>query len=259
MDHVTHAEATDDAYNNLYKLGGMAAVLAALLILSEVIVLALYPPPATISGWFTLFQSDPLIGLLDFWGLEVPMYLMLAITFLALYLVLRNVNAGLMALALVFALLGTGIFLATNNPFSMVSLSNQYVAATTEAERSTLLAAGQALLANTNQRAAGGFNVGLFLVSIAGLIASAVMLRSHAFSRSTAYVGLLANTLSLADYLRQVLTASPFVALLVILPGALFLVIWYAMVGWRLYQLGRDARQIHPGQPFADELKWTPR
>jgi len=53
-----------------------------------------------------------------------------------------------MAIAMTFALLGVGIFFATNNPFSMLSLSDQYAAATTNAQRSTILAAGQAVLAN---------------------------------------------------------------------------------------------------------------
>jgi len=151
-------------------------------------------------------------------------------------------------IALTFALLGIGIFLATNNPFSMLSLSNRYAAATTDGERSTFLAAGQAILANTNQRAVGGFNMGLFLVSVAGLIVSSVMLQSNSFGRLTAYVGILANALSLADYLRQTLTTSAIVALLVILPNALFLVIWYVLVGRRLYQLGCLDRKMLPKQ-----------
>jgi hypothetical protein len=190
-----------------------------------------------------LFQSNSILALLDFWGLEVLMYLMFAIVFLALYAGLRKAGESRMAIALAFALLGIAIFLATNNPFSMLALSNQYAAATTDPERLTLLAAGQALLANTNQRAVGGFNLGLFLLSIAGLIVSWVMLRSHSFSKSTAYVGLLAHALSLADYLRQALTTSAMAALLVILPNALFLVIWYALVGRRLYQLGQHGKR----------------
>jgi hypothetical protein len=193
-----------------------------------------------------LFQSNRIIGLLDFWGLEVPMYAMFTIVFLALYVVLRKANEGRMAIALTFALLGIGIFFATNNPFSMLSLSNQYAAATTDAQRSTFLAAGQAVLANTNQRAVGGFNMGLFLVSVAGLIVSSVMFQSKSFSRLTAYVGILANALSLADYLREALTPSATVALLVILPNALFLVIWFVLVGRRLYQLGRLERKTLP-------------
>jgi hypothetical protein len=167
------------------------------------------------------------------------MYAMFILVFLALYVVLRKANEGRMAIAMTFALLGIGIFFATNNPFSMLSLSDQYAAATTDAQRSMILAAGQAVLANTNQRAVGGFNIALFLVSVAGLKVSSVMFQSNSFSRTTAYVGILAHGLSLADYLRQALTSSVTIALLVILPNALFLVIWFVLVGRRLYQLGR--------------------
>jgi len=173
---------------------------------------------------------------------------MFALAYLALYVVLRRANATRMAIAVTFALLGVGIFLATNNPFSMLSLSNQHAAATTDVQRSTLLAAGQALLANTGQRAVGGFNTGLFLVSIAGLIVSLVMLQCSTFSRLTAYAGILAFTLSLADYFRQALTTSPIVALLVILPGALFLAMWYALVGRRLCHLGCHDKNTVPKQ-----------
>ncbi|NSW52508.1 MAG: DUF4386 family protein [Anaerolineae bacterium] len=239
-----NAETADSTYQNLFKIGGMAALVVAMLILGEVVVLAIYPPPVTISDWFMLFQSNNVIGLLDFWGLEVPMYLMFILMFLALYMALRKNNASLMVVALAFALLGIGVFLATNNPFAMLSLSNQYATATTDAERSTLLAAGLALLSNTNQRAVGGFNMGLFLVSAAGLIVSSVMFRSNSFCRSTAFVGILAHGLSLADYIRQALTPSAIVTLLVVLPNALLLVIWYVLVGRRLFHLGRSERKM---------------
>ncbi len=238
MAPVTKTDNADSTYKGLYRLGGVAALIAAALTLGEVILLALYPLPGTIQDWFMLFQRNRLLGLLDLWGLEVPMYAMFAIVFLALYIALRRADKGLMAIALIFAILGIGVFLATNNPFSMLSLSNQHAAATTDAERSTLLAAGQALLANTSQRAVGGFNMGLFLVSIAGLIISSVMLRSDTFRKSIAYVGILAHALSLADYLREALTSSAVVALLIILPNALLLVTWLGLVGRRLYQLG---------------------
>jgi hypothetical protein len=238
MNQATHAETADRAYKNLYKLGGVAALIVVLLTLGEVIAHTLYPQPSTVSGWFMLFESNKIIGLVGFWGLEFPMYAMFALVFLAFYVVLGKANKGRMAIAMIFALLGIGIFFATNNPFSMLSLSNQYAAATTDAQRLTSLAAGQAVLANTGQRAVGGFNMGLFLVSIAGLIVSSVMLQSKSFSRATAYVGIVTHALSLADYLRQALTPSATIALLVILPNALLLVIWYVLVGRRLYQLG---------------------
>jgi hypothetical protein len=243
---AANSETADPAYKSLYKLGGVAAFLVGVLTLGEVIGFAFYPQPGTVSDWFMLFQGNKIIGLLDFWGLEVLMYIMFTIVFLALYVALRKANESWMAIALTFALLGIGIFFATNNPISMLSLSNQYAAATTDAQRSTFLAAGQALLTNTNQRAVGGFNMGFFLVSFAGLIISSVMLWSNYFSRLIAYIGILAFALSLADYLRQALTSSVIITLLVILPNVLFLVVWFVLVGRRLYRLGRGEKTTPP-------------
>jgi hypothetical protein len=105
MNQATNAETTDSAYKSLYKLGGAAALIVVVLTLSEVIGYTFYPQPSTVSGWFMLFQSNRIIGLLDFWGLEVPMYAMFTLVFLALYVALRKANKGLMAIAMTFALL----------------------------------------------------------------------------------------------------------------------------------------------------------
>ena len=239
MSQVLGGSTPDPEYRSLYKIGGAAALIVAFLTVAEIIIFSLFPQPSTINEWFIGFEENPIIGLLDFWGLEVPMYGMFALVFLALYVVLREVNKSGMAIAVTLALLGIAIFFATNNPFSMLSLSRQFTAATTDANRSALLAAGEALLVNTNQRVVGGFNIGLFLVSAAGLIVSSVMLRAASFRRSTAYIGILAFGFSLADYLRQAITSSVSITLLLILPGAFLLVIWFLLVGRRLWQLGR--------------------
>jgi len=227
----------DSAWKSLYRIGGAAALVAVVLLLGEIIGLIVYPLPGTVIDYFTLFQSNRVVGLLDLYLLEIPSYALYVPIFLALYIALRKANEGYMALATILALIGIGVFLATNNPFSMLSLSNQYAAATTDAERSMLLAAGQAMLANTNQRAVGGFNTGFFLVSVAGLIVSAVMLRSNIFSKATAYLGILTNVLSLADYLREAFVP-PIV--MTLLANALLLGIWFIAIGRRLYQLGQN-------------------
>lgn len=241
MDQVVGEKTSDSAYSGLYRLGGGAALLVAILTVAEIITFMFFPQPDTVHGWFMLFQTRPIVGLLDFWGLEVPMYAMFVLVFLALFVMLRKSNQSWMTIAFCFALLGIGVFFATNNPFSMLSLSRRFAAATTEADRSVILAAGEALLANTNQRAVGGFNIALFQVNVAGLIVSAVMRKAPTFRRGTAHLGLLAFGCSLADYLRQAFTSSPIIALLVILAGAILIVVWFAMVGRRLLQLGRRA------------------
>ena len=72
------------------------------------------------------------------------------------------------------------------------------------------------------------------------------MLQHHVFSRSSAYIGILAFALSLADYLRQTLTQSLIIALPVILLGALFLMIWFVLIGLKLFQLGDHEGEMQP-------------
>ena len=103
----------------------------------------------------------------------------------------------------------------------MLSLSNQYAAATTDPQRSLLLTLGQQLLA-ANQ-STGAFMT-YTLSSIAGIIVSVVMLRSRGFGKGIGYVGILGN----------LLVAMPFVpadlVVLVIAIGGLFLVVWYFLI-----------------------------
>lgn len=244
MDQVTSSETTDSAWKDLYKAGGTAAVVLTLLLLSEIIVFIAYPTPNTAIDYLRLFQSNRLMGLVDLYLLETLAYILYIPLFLALYLALRRANESYMALAVAFAGIGIAVYLATNNPFAMLSLSDQYAAAATAAEKSQFVAAGQALLANTNQRAVGGLNLGLFLVSLAGLVASVVMLSSNVFGRVTAYVGMLANALSLADYLRLAIAPAALLLILFLaLSSGLFLLAWYVLIARRLFQLGRPEKK----------------
>ncbi|MBA7500966.1 MAG: DUF4386 family protein [Clostridia bacterium] len=249
LNQVTDAKTADSHWKGLYRIGGAAGLIVVVLLPIEIIVMTAYPLPSTVIGYFTLFQSNRLIGLLDLYLLEIPVYALFVPMFLALYAALRRANESYMALATTLAIIGITVFLATNNPFSMLSLSDQYAAATTDAQRSQFLAAGQAMLANTNQRAVEGFNMGFLLVSVAGLIVSAVMLRSNIFSKVTAYVGILASALSLAEYFRLVFVPEAVLLLLFIaIASCLLLLIWYILIARRLFQLGRLEKKPLPQQ-----------
>lgn len=239
MESPKHSDEIDGNQKALYRIGSVAAIIVVALTAAEIVGFIIYPPPDTVEEWLLLFQRNRILGLFDFWGLELPMYAMFILVFLALSDALEGVRQSQMRIAVALVLVGATVFFATNNPLTMLVLSDQHAAATSEAQRSAILAAGHAVLANTNQRAIGGFNIALFLVSVAGLIVSAAMLRSNAFSKATAIVGLVAFGFSLADYLRQALTSAVAIALLVILPGAVFLVIWFSLVGRRLFQLAK--------------------
>lgn len=231
-------ESEDSKWRSLYNVGGIAAIMAAVLLLIEIIVFTIWPQPATVLGYFTLLQTNKIIGLIDFYLLEIIAYILFIPMFLAIYFALRRLNESYMVIAIFMAFLGIAIFLSTNNSFPMLNLSNQYVTATTEAQKFIILAAGQALLVNTGQRAFGGFNMGLLLISVAGIVMSTVMLRSNNFGNKTAYVGILAFAISLAEYVRMILLPAELTILLIfaILSGVL-LMIWLIMVGRSLIKL----------------------
>ncbi len=231
-------ETADSNWKTLYKIGGIAAISSALLLLIEIIIWAVWPQPNTVMDYFTLLQTNKLIGLIDFYLLEYIAYVLFLPMFLALYVALRRINESYMLIAISLAILGIAIFLATNNSFSMLSLSNQYLAATNEAQKSIILAAGQALMVNTGQRAVGGFNMGLLLISFAGIIMSTIMLKSNNFGNKTAYLGILTFIISLAEYLRMILIPSELTLLLIIaILSGILLLIWLIMVGRSLIKL----------------------
>jgi hypothetical protein len=100
-------------------------------------------------------------------------------------------------------------------------LGQACAAVTTDAQRVTFLAAGQAILPQRGQRYIGAFDDDLFLLSVVGLMDSSVMLPGNPFSGLAGRVGILANVLSLAAHLKQALTPSTAIGVVVILTNVL--------------------------------------
>jgi hypothetical protein len=70
------------------------------------------------------------------------------------------------------------------------------------------------------------------------LVISFVMLRSDTFSNATAYVGILASVLLLVGDVSVSIARSSTIAILVAI-GYVLLIVWFFLVGRRLFQLGR--------------------
>ena len=111
----------------------------------------------------------------------------------------------------------------------MLGLGEQYSAASSDAQRAILLAAGQAVLAM--QRSTAYF-AHYYLGAASGSIISAVMLRSTTFSKLTAYAGIASFALGLWP---PVGTVGVAVSLL----SAIVLLIWEVMIARHLFQLAR--------------------
>lgn len=243
----SHIETTAFAWKPLYKVGGTAALIAAALFVIEIIgVIATGPPPLTVIGWFTLLQHNRLRGLFDLFLLDMVVTALFVPMFLALYAALRRASPYLMALATILGFVGIALYFASNTAFSMLSLSDHYAAVTTDAQRSVLLAAGQAALTGLAATQGTGLQVAFALNAIAGLIISAVMLRSTIFSKVTAAVGLVGNVLELGLPGVSVPFAVEFAIVGI---GGFLLVIWYILIARQLFLLAQSISKEEAKQP----------
>ncbi|MBI2847812.1 MAG: DUF4386 family protein [Chloroflexi bacterium] len=244
LDRVAHPEIIESRWKGLCKLGGVAALIIAVLLAGEIIVYVAFPRPGTALEHFELFQKNWLAGLLTLDLLGMIAYLVFIPTILALYVSLRRTSAAAVAVAVTVFLVGIAVFFATNTAFPVLSLSSQYAAATTEAERAMFLAAGQAMFTLFNENA---FLVSYVIVSMAWVIISGVMLRSKVFNRITAYAGLLAGAAGIvAVVLEHIAEYSAIDALLVLaislyFAAIVFLFVWVVLVGRRLINLSLSA------------------
>jgi uncharacterized protein DUF4386 len=225
--------AVGSTWKSLYKIGAAAALFGVAMIPIQMIVFIVWPPPDTAIGWFTLFQNSTIAGLLAFEGLFIVNAVLGILTALALYIALRRVNESLMAIATTLALVEAIALIVARPAFDMLYLSQHYAAATTDAQRSLYLAAGEAMWATFNGTA---FHLSYNLFSIYLLIVPVVILRSSVFSRLTAYVGILAAILNWGLYVPKI---GLFLSILSVVP----LAIWLILIARRLFQLGQGGSQ----------------
>ncbi len=148
---------------------------------------------------------------------------------LALYIALRKTGEPSMLIAATLGLIGVCSLINSNPAAGLQSLSGRYLAAASEAQRAIHLAAGEVLLAAGTGTA---WHVSYWLGCIALVIISIAMLKGRRFSRTTATVGILAGFLGLGYYV-------PEFGIYLQLVSALFLVIWFFLVGRQLFRLGR--------------------
>jgi len=231
-------------WKTLYRVGGTGALIAAGLEIAAALISVISssssgPQPGTVIGYFTLLQHNRFLGLVDLGLFVIAAVALLVPMFLAVYIALRRVSASFMAIATTFSLVGIAVYLATETAFSMLSLSNQYAAATTDAQRALFEAAGQAMLAE--QVGAGtGTYMAFFLLSVAGLIIATVMLRSALFSNVTAAVGILANGFLFVYYIGLAFVSIPqAIGVPIYWASGLLSLIWFILIGLRLFKLAQ--------------------
>jgi hypothetical protein len=219
----------------LYRAGAIAALVGIAIIVTAIIVFLLWPPPATVQGHFELLRRNPLLGVLDLDFLMMTSYVVLSVLYLALYISLRRANPVVMAIALLTSLGSMLLYLTTNPAFGMLELSGRYASATTDAQRTALLGAGEAVFASS---VGSAFDVSYVLGGVGILLITYVMWRSALYGRATVWAGLAMGALMLVP--ATVGTFGLYLSLLSLVPTMIFL----ALAARRLFQFaGASAAQ----------------
>ena len=239
---MTHSENAQ--WSRIYQIGGMAAIGAVLVGVLEIVITFLpggNVPRETVLDWFKLFQENGFMGLRNLGLLNIMLNVLAILIFFALYAAHRqSQERPYAALAALVALLGIGVFYATNRAFPMLALSHQYATATTEAQRAVIEAAGQAMLSVGKSHTPGTF-LGFFLIEAAGVMMSVVMLRGKIFGKVSAYAGMFGfGMLLIFEFFSSFVAGLSNVTMILAMFGGLLSMAWYILIARKLFQLGQN-------------------
>lgn len=239
MNQGTDPNQNDNRWRNLYKAGGIAAFAIAALLVGEIFVYGAFPQVDTIPDTFAIFNENWLVGLLNFDLLGMIAYILFIPMTLAIYLSVRRTSEAVSLIGTVLFFVGIAAFFATNTAFSMLSLSSQYAAAQSEAEKAMLLAAGRVMETLFDINA---FQVSYVIVSASWVLIGAAMLRSGVFGKVCAWAGTLAGAAGIVAVAFEHSTVLPgylTIAIAFYFAAIVFLLVWVIMTGRRLLRLGR--------------------
>jgi hypothetical protein len=227
---INATTAFDSHPKSIYRLGAFASLLSAISIAFAIVAYFIWPykgNTTSIETIFTLLQTDRLGGLIS---LDVSMLVIgpiLILMFVALYTALREVDEALALVGLILALLAIGLVIVCRPLVELVMLSDQYAVATDAAEKMRILAAGEVLRTQLDGTA---WMVQTTFFMIAGLVNSALMLRSGYFGKSTAWTGIVISAAGLGFFL-------PGVGLLLLFFNTIGSVPWCLLVARDLFKI----------------------
>ncbi len=222
---------TDPSWKPFHKIAGIAALVSPVLFIFDLVIWVFYgPEPATAESWFNLLLNERWIGIGLLYFPTLAGMLLYLLVFVALYSVLESSNQAFSKLALVLALVGLTILLITNMAHAMMYLSDRYAIATSNEQRSALLAAGEMLIANVRH----GSNLGGFFIEGSALIFSLIMLRSTVFKKVTAYLGIIGHGLDFARITLTLIFVPENLTAILLMIGGLPQFIWLVLVGLKL-------------------------
>ena len=231
--------AVDTEGTWLYRVGGISALLLGLAYIATIPLYASVGAPPS-GGEARLHY---LVGKTTVWwailGLSVLTDVLFVPVALALYLALKGVNRNAMLIATAFVGLFVVLDLAVTWPnyAALISLSGNYAAATTAAERAIDVAAANYASAVLTSSLEAIYSI--LVLSLGILLVGLVMLKGI-FGKSTAYVGVLTGTLGIVAAVGPFFVSALSVTIIM---TAVLTTVWVVLVGFRLYRLGGLGQQ----------------
>ena len=214
-------------WSGLVRTGAWAALASVVLIVVQIGIYLVWPPPDTTAGFFAVLVDNPLRGALALDALYPLSNVLAYLLYLSLAVALWRVSRSAVVIALSFGMLGMAAYMASPRPVEMLSLARSYADADA-AEQAALLATGDGMLATWMGTA---FDLYYVLNLVALLVLTVLMYRSSVFSRATAVWGLVAVALMAVP--SNVGTVGLVLALASLLPWSVFAV----LVARRLLEL----------------------
>ena len=178
-------------WRGLVVVGAWAALASVALIVVQIVVYVVWPPPETTVGFFELLVDSPVLGLLSLDALYVLSNLLAYLIYLALAVALWRVSRSAVVVALAFGTLGMAAYMTSPRPVEMLALAQAHASAG-PAEQVALIAAGDGMVATWTGTA---FDVYYFFNLVTLLVLAVLMYRSAVFTRATAGWGLVAAVL----------------------------------------------------------------
>lgn len=231
----------DPSWRSLYKAGGVCGILTGVLLIISMVLL-FTTPQAPNSGGAAILQyiaSNKLVYIIEQVLGIAPLFLEI-IALMAIYIVIRNLNKSYAAIGSVLAIISQSIVLAYITFGGLVYLSDNYMTATTDAQRTAFATAAEWPVAVNNAVSAAGIDPIMTACAIGILVISLVMLKGI-FHKGIAYLGLLTGIVGIISALGIIirpLSVPPPLGMGYLL-YSFFLTTWFVAVGIKLYRLGK--------------------
>ncbi len=227
---------TKSEYNLLYKLGGLAAAIAALLFLFQLIFMKWSTYPSNIGEWYELFGRSRTLGIFYLNLFDIITMILLGVMFVALCVRLSRENKSISELSKPFAFLGIAMFVIPRTlMMSVITLSAEYWNAANAASQNLLYAAGKAIsivIVPTMQ------TTGFFIIAIAAFLLSTVIIISNRMPKIGGFIGIMAFLLTIA--VNITVSAAQQLAAPMMIVTSIFWVLWWGIVSAGLFMAKND-------------------